>query len=489
MTEVSRGDDQDLAPGARGGRVAILGAGVSGLAAAFRLNELARDAQRPLTVDLYEAAPQPGGLVCTREVGDYRLELGPDSFITNKPGAVSLCRRLGMEDQLVPTDERYRRSLVLFRGRPVAVPEDFQLLAPSALWPVWKSPLFSPWGKLRIACELFVPKTRQPESDESLASFVRRRLGQEALDRLVQPLVGGIYTSDPEKLSVRATLARFQEMEQQSGSLIKALAKAATTRAPGHAPATGARYGLFATPRLGVGQLVEVLAAQVERSAQIHRGVGVTQLRRLPQGFELETSKGTKARYDAVILAVPAHRAAELLRHEQPVAARELAQIEYASTAIVVTGHRLSDVAHPLDAFGLVIPAKERRKILAVSFTSRKFALRAPEGSVQLRTFVGGAMQPELMERSDDELLALVRDELTDLLGIRWQPEVTHIARWNRSMPQYHVGHVERAARIESSLAQEPHLALAGNALHGVGLPDTISSGEAAAEKVWKGIA
>jgi oxygen-dependent protoporphyrinogen oxidase len=177
------------------------------------------------------------------------------------------------------------------------------------------------------------------------------------------------------------------------------------------------------------------------------------------------------------------------LRHEQPVAARELAQIEYASTAIVVTGHRLSDVAHPLDAFGLVIPAKERRKILAVSFTSRKFALRAPEGSVQLRTFVGGAMQPELMERSDDELLALVRDELTDLLGIRWQPEVTHIARWNRSMPQYHVGHVERAARIESSLTQEPHLALAGNALHGVGLPDTISSGEAAAEKVWKGIA
>ncbi|MFM8287816.1 MAG: protoporphyrinogen oxidase, partial [Planctomycetaceae bacterium] len=354
--------------------------------------------------------------------------------------------------------------------------------------PVWKSPLFSPWGKLRIALELFVPKTRHPESDESLASFVRRRLGQEALDRLVQPLVGGIYTSDPEKLSVRATLQRFQEMEQQSGSLIRALAKAATTRAPGHAPATGARYGLFATPRLGVGQLVEVLATQVEREAQIHRGVGVTQLRRLPQGFELETTAGTQAQYDAVVLAVPAHRAAELLRREQPAVASELAQIEYASTAIVVTGHRLSDVTHPLDAFGLVIPAKERRKILAVSFTSRKFALRAPEGSVQLRTFVGGAMQPELMERSDEALLAMVRDELTDLLGIRWQPEVTHIARWNRSMPQYHVGHMERAARIEAALANEPHLALAGNALHGVGLPDTISSGEAAAEKVWEGV-
>jgi len=471
-------------------RVVVVGGGVSGLSAAYRLQELAMAAGRPLCVEVCEAAPQPGGLVATREINGYRLELGPDSFITNKPGAVRLCRRLGLEDELIPTDARYRRSLVLFRGRPVAVPEDFQLLAPAALWPVWKSPLFSLRGKLRMALELFVPRTPHPERDESLASFVRRRLGTEALERLVQPLVGGIYTSDPEKLSVRATLARFQEMERESGSLIRALARAATSRDPGHAPATGARYGLFATPRWGVAQLVEVLTAQVEATSLIHRGVGITQLTRTGTGgFRLQTTSGPPLTCEAVILALPAHRAATLLQGECPVAAGELGQIEYASTALVVTGHRLSDVRHPLDAFGLVVPARERRQILAVSFTSRKFPNRAPEGSVQLRTFVGGAMQPELLERSDEELLEIVRRELTELLGIDWRPEVTQIARWNRSMPQYHVGHLERVARIEAAIAQTPNLALAGNSLNGVGLPDTIASGEAAAERIWQGLA
>ena len=471
--------------------IAIVGGGVSGLAAAHRLDELARPTGRPLRITLLEAQASLGGLVGTREVDGYRVETGADSFITNKPGAIRLCERIGLAGELIPTDARYRRSLVLSRGRAVAVPEGFQLLAPNSMWPVWKSPIFSLAGKLRLAAEPFIPRPAHPVEDESLASFVRRRLGTEALERLVQPLVGGIYTSDPERLSLRATMPRFLEMEARHGSLIRALqAEGRETASPQDRAASGARYGLFATPRWGISQLVEALTARVQQSAQIRTGTPVSTIRQRDgsQGFQLELPQGELLECDGLVLAAPAHRAAGLLTSLRPVAAAALGQIEYASTVIVVSGHRLADVAHPLDAFGLVIPAIERRRILAVSFTSRKFPHRAPDGSVQLRTFVGGAMQPQFVGLSDEAIVDLVREELTDLLGVTWRPEVVVVARWMNSMPQYHVGHLDIVARIEQDLAALPRLALGGNALHGVGLPDTIASGEAAAERVFQAL-
>ncbi|HBH53816.1 MAG TPA: protoporphyrinogen oxidase [Planctomycetaceae bacterium] len=471
--------------------IAIIGGGVSGLAAAHRLGELAAGAQRPLQVTVFEAQSALGGLVGTKEVDGYRIETGADSFITNKPGAIRLCERLGLAGELIPTDARFRRSLVLSRGRAVAVPEGFQLLAPNSLWPVWKSPIFSLGGKLRLAAEPFVPRPAQPVVDESLASFVRRRLGQEALDRLVQPLVGGIYTSDPERLSLRATMPRFLDMEASHGSLIRALqAESGESRGPQDRTASGARYGLFATPRLGISQMVETLVARVGQTAQIQTSCPIESIDSAVEGdgFVLRLAGREAVRCDGVIVATPAHRAAQLLKGLRPAASQALGEIEYASTVIVVSGHRLADVAHPLDAFGLVIPAIEKRRILAVSFTSRKFPNRAPEGSVQLRTFVGGAMQPELVRQSDEAIVELVREELTELLGVTWRPEVVVVARWMNSMPQYHVGHLDIVQRIENDLATTPRLALGGNALHGVGLPDTITSGETAAERVWQNL-
>lgn len=466
-------------------RVAVVGGGIAGLAAAHRLEELATEQGFPLDLTIFEAGNRPGGVVGTRMIAGYRVELGADSFITNKPWAVDLCRRLGIENELIPTNAEYRRSLVLRAGVPVPVPEGFQLLAPVDIRTVLRSPIFTWRGKLRLAMEYLVP--RGPAGgDESLAQFVRRRLGREALDRLVQPMVGGIYTSDPERLSLRATMPRFLEMEQRHGSLIRALQAQKKRGAQDDSAASGARYGLFATPRRGISELVDVLVENVSRGARIRLDTEVSAI--APEtdgtGFCLELADGGSEGFDSVVLAVPAYRAAGLVQSFAPQAAQELKQIEYASTAIVVSGHKLSDIRHPLDAFGLVIPAIEKRRILAVSFTSRKFPDRAPEGCVQLRTFVGGAMQPELFQRSDAELLGIVREELESILGVIWKPDFTTIARWSRSMPQYHVGHLDRVAAIDRELAAHPRLALAGSAYHGVGLPDSIHSGEEAAEKI-----
>ncbi len=465
-------------------RIAIVGGGITGLAAAHRLLEL--QAASPSAVALYEAGPRLGGVVGTQQIDGYTLELGPDSFITNKPWAVGLCKRLGIEDRLIPTDARYRRSLVLRRGRPVEVPEGFQLMTPAQVWPVLSSPIFSWWGKLRMGWEYFLPAKHEVK-DESLASFVRRRFGQQVLDRLVQPLVGGIYTSDPEKLSLRATLPRFLEMEQRHGSLIRASRSAAKT-ANANEHASGARYGLFATLAGGTQELIQVLADRVSREVQVNFNSPVIGLQPVESGGYLLTVQGQPPQtFDRVILTLPTYRVADLV---QPFAAewsRALREIEYASTTIVVSGHRLADVKHPLDAFGLVIPAVEHRRILAVSFTSRKFPNRAPEGHVQLRTFVGGAMQPEYFGISDEETKQLVRDELRDLLGVTGTPDFEVVARYPRSMPQYHVGHIERVKRIRELGAQFPGLGLAGSSYDGVGLPDSIHSGEAAAEQAVRG--
>lgn len=466
-------------------RVAVIGGGLSGLAAAHRLQELCAREKRPLDLVLFEAGTRLGGVVGTRQIAGYRVELGADSFITNKPWGVDLCRRLGIEDRLIPTDERYRRSLVLRNGKPVPVPEGFQLLAPVSIGAVLASPLFSIAGKIRMALEYVLPRGA-PQDDESLAHFVRRRFGREALERLVQPLVGGIYTSDPEKLSLRATMPRFLEMERVHGSLIRALRRKRCENAD-EAPASGARYGLFATLKAGISELVDALAARVERDAGVQFETEVQSLTPEPdgRGFVVELPFGAKESFDAVILAIPAFRAGPAIARFAPHAAEALGRIEYASTAIVVSGHKLADIRHPLDAFGLVVPAIERHEILAVSFTSRKFPDRAPEGCVQLRTFVGGAMQPQLMQLSDAELTQLVARELASILGVTGKPDFTIVSRWMRSMPQYHVGHLDLLAAIERDLTAFPRLALAGNAYHGVGIPDCIHSGEQAAERVF----
>jgi len=467
-------------------RLAVVGGGLTGLAAAYRLLELSAAAtDRPCEVTLFEASPHSGGVIGTNRIQGYLAELGADMFITNRPWAISLVRRLGLESRVISTEPTYRRSLVLRKGRPVEVPDGFQLLSPVQAWPVLKSSIFSPWGKLRMGLEYLLP-SRKETGDESLAHFVRRRFGNEALERLIQPLVGGIYTADPEKLSLQATLPRFLDMEREHGSLIRALRSQKKT-GPAEA-ASGARYGLFVSFPDGIAELLNALTSQISAKGQIQFGTTITQVLKRETGFLLTLGNGTEQEFDGVVLAMPSYRAAALVRGFAESLATALDQIEYASAAIVVTGHKLADITHPMDAYGLVVPEIEKRKVLAVSFTSRKFPGRAPEGCVMLRTFVGGAMHPELLEQTDDQILNMVREELAEIFGVRWNPDFTRVQRWNKSMAQYHVGHLERVATIERELSAYPSLRVAGNAYHGVGIPDCIHSGETAAEAVWKNL-
>lgn len=484
-------------------RIAIIGGGLAGMSAAHRLQELAREQGTSLEVCLFESASHLGGIVGTEQIGEYLVDVGADSFLTNKPGAVGLCRRLGIEDRLIPTDSRFRGAFVLYKGRPIPVPEGFQLLSPTAIWPMLTTPLLSVGGKCRMLMEWFVPARSSPPnsekgSDESVADFVRRRFGREALERLIQPLVGGIYTSDPERLSLAATMPRFIEMERQHGSLIRAALRSKRNETSPSNPSdssSGARYGLFAGLKGGIQDLVQALRVRVESTCNVRTGCAVKSVQKenSPRansagigsgGYRLIFSDDRVEQFDAVIVATSTIKAAEILNKLDSSLSHELGAIEYASSALVVTGHRLCDVENPLNSFGLVVPHIEKRKILAVSFSSRKFPDRAPADRVLLRTFVGGALQPELFNIPDDEMTAMVKSELSAMLGVRSEPDFVRIYRYPNSMPQYYVGHLDRVSRIEEQTRRFPHLALAGIGYRGVGVPDVISSGECAAETV-----
>lgn len=467
-------------------RVAIVGGGITGLAAAHRLINCSPSVQ----VTVFEASLRLGGIIRTESAEGFLMELGPDSFITNKPVALQICEELGFSDRLIPTDARFRRSLVLRRGKPCPVPDGFMLMAPSKVWSILTTPVLSLKGRLRLLAEALIPRKKVP-GDESLASFVRRRFGTEALERLVQPLVGGIYTSDPEKLSLLATMPRFSDMEQQFGSVIRGtLAGAGDPASDGKVTSgSGARYGLFVTAAAGLSDLIRSLESSLKASGRVNfqLGVRIQQIRQLPinAGILVSPENGTTAPFDAVVMTLPTHAVSRLLPDDEY---RDLCvllnQIEYASSAIVVSGHRLSDFQHPMDAFGLVVPAIERRKILAVSMSSRKFLNRAPEGQLLLRTFVGGAMQPELLLLDDEQLITIVNDELRQIFGMSDEPMFSEVMRYHHAMPQYHVGHLQRVQAIESALRPFPRLKLAGSAYHGVGIPDSIASGRTAADQL-----
>jgi len=467
-------------------RVAIIGGGITGLAAAHRLRELAIAREMPVEATILERGERLGGPLRTIVRDGFVMETGTDSFLTEKPWAAQLALRLGLESELIPTRSEFRKTYVVRRGRLVEIPIGFSLLAPMHIWPVITSPLFSPWGKLRMALEPMIPK-RAAASDESLASFVTRRLGREVLDRVAQPLAGGIYTADPEQLSMSATMPRFVEMERRHGSLMRGMRAAEAARAAQQRGTSGARWSLFLTLRGGVGTLAGALVSRLEGS--IRRGAEVASVERELDAWRVTLADGSQVDADAVICAAPAYTAARLLRRIESRVADDLGYLSYASAATVNLTWRVGDFPRPPDAFGFVVPSIEQRKIIAGSFSSLKFAGRAPEGFILARVFLGGVLQSDMMKLSDDEMVAAARDEFRDLLSVTAAPGMTEVQRWPAAMPQYAVGHLDRVAKIEEAAAHIPDLFLAGAAYRGVGVPDCVHSGENAAEAAFERLA
>ncbi len=469
-------------------RVIVVGGGLSGLAAAHRFAELGRggglpaapgaaQAGRPVAVTVLEASPRLGGVIATERSGGFLLEAGADAFLTDRPWAADLCRRLGIAGQLIETAPDGRRSFIVRGGRLVPVPSGWYLLAPDRWATLLQSPLLGWRGKLRMALEPLIPP-RRDAADESVAEFVRRRFGREALARVGQPMLAGITTADPERLSLRAAMPAFAEMEARHGSVLRAL------RARAAGGASGPRYHLFASLRGGVQQLIEALAAAAVPDVAIRcraRVAAVTP----GSDWTVLLEDGETLRADAVCLAVPAPHAARLLGAADAPLAALLARIPYASVATVQLGFRRRDVAHPLDGFGFVVPEAESLNLIGCTFASRKFEGRAPEDMVLLRAFLGGALHEADAALDDDALISRSRETLGRLLGITAAPQLAAARRFPASMPQYHVGHQEVVRRIEAAAARHRGLGLTGNAYRGVGIPDCIRHAEATAEQLY----
>lgn len=459
-------------------RVIVVGGGITGLSAAHRLGELNEQNPEPFEVTLIEASTRVGGSITTLKTDDFLVEQGPDSFITFKPAALELCKRLGLTDSIINTRPDNRKTYVALDGRLEPLPEGFQLIAPTSIMPFLKSNIFSWPGKLRIMMEPFIPRSRG-KIDESLASFITRRFGREALERVAQPMIGGIYTADPEKLSLAATMPRFLELERKHGSVLLAM----LTERKDASIGSGARYGLFVSLKDGMQSLVDRLVEKIG-GQNIKTGFRALAVEKSGDRWKVRFENESEELCDGIILAAPSYVSAGLIKGIDPELSNRLGQIEYASSAVAVFGFNKADIKRNIDGFGFVVPATEGRAIIAAAFSSKKFEGRAAEDKVLIRCFVGGALNPEVLELDDEGIKNRALKDLTDFLGLECPPIFSLIARWPSSMPQYHVGHVDLVSKIMNGLRNQRGLFVAGSAYEGVGIPDCVRSAEKAAEEL-----
>jgi oxygen-dependent protoporphyrinogen oxidase len=442
--------------------VAIVGGGIAGLAVAHALSK------RGVSFLLLEARPVFGGVIRTEVAQGFVGEGGPDAMLAQKPEAIALCRELGLGDRLIPTNPEQRAVFVLHRRRLHALPEGMMLAVPTRVVPFLASGLFSWPGKLRMGLDLAIPR-RRGNGDESIASFLRRRFGRECVERLGEPLLAGIHSGDPERLSIRATFPRFVDLETRHGSLIRGL-----WAGPRPAPTSGPPPAAFYSLAGGLAELVDALVARLPKERLRPRS-RVGRITRSPTGFILEVEGHDPVGARAVVMAAPATKAGSLLTALDAEIGRALLAIPFASSATILLGYRREDVTHPLDGYGMVVPRTEGLRTSALSFFSTKFPGRAPDGHVLLRGFLGGARDPEVLALDDAALVALVCREMAPVLGLRGAPVFVRVYRWPAGTPQMEVGHLDRIAHAEARLEATPGLFLTGAGIRVTGIPDVVA--------------
>jgi oxygen-dependent protoporphyrinogen oxidase len=465
-------------------RIAIIGAGIAGLSAAYYLSKLSGQGGQQLEIMLLEKEGRLGGSLLTEQVDGFLMEGGPDCFISEKPWALQLCRELGLEQEVIGTNQQLRRTFILLKGMLHEIPEGFMLLAPTSLWPFIKSSLFSLPGKARMGLDLILPR-KKSDTEESLAAFVLRRLGREALERIAEPLVAGIHASDPETMSLKSTFPRFIDLERVHRSIIWGMYQRKKQFALHQS-----RYTMFLTLQQGMEEMISTLkkALPPETIVPRHEVIAVEKITDRPsQKLRYRLKLGGKKKAieaDAVILATPAFVTAKFLQGMAGDICQLLDTIPYCSTATINLAYERSQIGHPLDGYGFVVPRLEKRSIMAATFSSVKFAHRAPAGRVLLRAFVGGAKNEAIVSWEDDKLLAAVQGDMEEILKITGAPLMTRIFRWPKSMPQYTLGHEERLSRIEQGLAKLPGIFVIGSAYRGIGISDCVHEAQLTSEKV-----
>ena len=458
-------------------RIAIIGGGISGLAAAYALEER-RTRGVPVEYVLLEASPRLGGVLVTDRVQGCVVEAGADSFLTEKPWAIELCKKLDLGDQLIGSNDAQRKTYILVKGKLVEMPDGLMFMVPTKILPTVLSPLFSVRTKLKMAKEWF-HAPRKACDDETVAEMVERHYGPEMVERLADPLLSGVYGGEASQLSVRATLARFSDMEAKHGSLGRAMLAARKKLAGG--PSRPAPP-LFTSLKEGMQQMVNTLVARLDRkalrtSSPVQRVVAENGGWTVSAGYQSD-------HFDAVVIATPAPAAASVLRLSNETLASELSGIRYSSSVTVTLGYDETVRRSLPPGFGFLVPRSEGRRMLAATFVHNKFPHRAPENRALVRCFLGGARDEKILEVKEDDILRIVRDELKQIVGITAEPLFARVYKWRRAMAQYEVGHLERLQRIQKLCGDLPGLVLAGNAFTGIGVPDCVRSGTQAADQL-----
>jgi len=466
-------------------RIAIIGGGISGLSAAFTLEEKRQSgAQSDTKIEyvLFESAPRLGGVMVTDRADGCLIEAGPDSFLTEKPWAADLCRKIGLGDQLIGSNDADRKTYIVVhkngRDKLVVMPDGLMFMVPTKLLPTVFSPLFSLRTKLRMAGEWFHPP-HKADADETVAQMVERHYGPEMVDRLADPLLSGVYGGEASQLSVRAVLARFADMEAKHGSLGRAML-ASRNKMGAKSPARP----LFSSLKDGMQQMVDALLARLDPAAlRVSSPVQSVIPHSTADGWIVSAGYQTD-QFDAIIVAAPTHAAAAVLEMADKNLAEELSAIRYSSSVTVTLGYDENVRRSLLPGFGFLVPRSAGHRMLAATFVHNKFPHRAPQNRALVRCFLGGARDEEILASSDEQILQIVRAELREIIGLEAEPLFARVYKWKSAMAQYSVGHIERVARIQKLCEKFPGLALAGNGFNGIGVPDCVRSGTEAATKV-----
>ena len=466
--------------------VVIVGGGISGLATAYGLLERASAAGLSLRCTVLEAGSSWGGKIVTHRVGEIVTEAGPDSFLSQKPAGLDLCTKLGLADQLINTNETGKKACVIYKGRLHDLPEGLLSFVPKQLKPFLRSGLLTWTGLIRMGLEIAVP-SGPATGDESLAGFLRRRFGVQAYERVLEPLMAGIYAGDAEQMSLRATFPRFFELERQHGSVVRGMMEAKKIASP--ASAGQPRRTMFVSLKNGLGDLVTALAHRLtQQGVELQLGMRVEAIRVRSHElgrwmYDLILHDGSALSAESVVLATPAYVSADLLRPLTPIAGGLLDMIPYASTATIAMAFPRA-LMGGIEGFGFIVPRSEQRDLIAATWTSLKWPHRAPAEQLLVRCYVGGVGREDILQLDDAVLTAKVRAELAALCGIRAEPSYTEVNRWWKAMPQYTLGHLDRLLQLDVAISRYPGLVLTGAGYRGVGIPDCIREGVTAGDRV-----
>ncbi len=467
-------------------KVVIIGAGISGLSTAYFLKV---DSAEDLDITIIEKKSTLGGNINTQKFDGYLVEGGPDSFLSEKPWAMALCKRIGLTEELLPTNAEHQKTYIYSKKKLHPMPEGLILMIPTKVMPLAYSSLLSLRGKIRMGLELFIPR-RRSTSDESFGHFVKRRLGREALNKIAEPFIAGVHGGDPDKMSIKASFPKFVQMEEEHGSLIKGMIKRMASfkkmsegRRESDKDGVKIRTTMFMSLRGGMSTMVDTLLTKI-KDVEIKTETTVTDIAISNNGYTISLEGEDSISADSVVICTPAYSASTIFRSLNRALHEKLLTIPYTSTSTISMSFKRSQIKNSIDGFGFVVPKSEGKRIIGSTWSSIKWEGRAPDDELLLRCFVGGALHEDLLEGTDEEVMTMVLEDLKSIMDIEGEPVMRRMFRYKKAMPQYTIGHTERVEGIEHELHSYSGLFVTGSAYHGIGISDTVREAEDTAKKV-----